>query len=334
MLVGMSEARKVLNKGGLDRRGFLGAVATAGSLLLSSRPSRAASEIPRRTLGRTGESVPILGLGAACFGQCRTVSADEVTAICHEALEQGIDFFDVARAYGKAEEVIGRFLEGRRDQVFLTTKAGGTRAGQLGKSFEESLRLLRTDHVDLLYWHGMGGKNLDVAAEADGAFAWLEDQKRKGRARFVGFTSHSHPSAVARAIESGVADVVMVPFNPVDRHIYGFEEKLLPKARARGVGVLAMKVFGGPTGDEWSRYVEPDPGPQIGVERLEMAFRYAVSLPGVAGAVIGVHTKKQLREVAALARGFVPFDAAGLDQVVEAGQRIAPGWNARFGPTT
>ena len=80
-------------------------------------------------------------LGAACFGQCRTVSPEEVTAICQEALEQGIDFFDVARAYGKAEEVIGRFLEGRRDRVFLTTKAGGTRARELGKSFEELLNL-------------------------------------------------------------------------------------------------------------------------------------------------------------------------------------------------
>ncbi len=143
------------------RRRFLGTSATvAGGMLLSGQGAASVKLEPlaRRALGRTGVSLPILGLGAACFGQCRTVSAEEATAVCHEALELGIDFFDVARAYGKAEEVIGRFLQGRRDQVFLTTKAGGSRAADLDASFETSLRLLRTDHVDLLYWHGMGGR--------------------------------------------------------------------------------------------------------------------------------------------------------------------------------
>ena len=90
---------------------------------------------------------------------------------------------------------------------------------------------------------------------------------------------------------------------------------------------------------EDERYVPPMRGHfydkiRFAERRPLVEKRYAVSLPGVAGAVIGVHTKKQLREVAALARAFVPFDAAGLDQVVEAGQRLAPGWNARFGPPT
>ena len=319
------------------RRRFLGtSAAVAGGMLVSGQGAASVKLEPlaRRALGRTGVSLPILGLGAACFGQCRTVSAEEATAVCHEALEQGIDFFDVARAYGKAEEVIGRFLQGRRDQVFLTTKAGGSRAADLDASFETSLRLLRTDHVDLIYWHGMGGKDLGQASQPDGAFAWLEAQKEKGRARFVGFTSHSHPTAVARAIGSGVADVVMVPLNPVDRHIYAFEEKLLPKAQKEGVAVLAMKVFGGPTGDDWSRYVEPDPGPQIGVERLGPAFRYALTLPGVSGAVIGVHTRQQLREVAALARDFTPMDERELEAIVATGGEIARTWRPRFGPTT
>lgn len=288
--------------------------------------------LPTRVLGNTGVELPILGLGSACAGHSDHVTRAEAVAVYREAIDQGL-FIDTAPSYGKAEELLGEALRGCRERVFLATKVSADDRAAAEASFTDSLRRLRTDHVDLLYWHCVGPRDFEHALEPDGPLAYLLEQKEAGRARFLGFTAHSHPSRVGELLETGVIDVIMAVMNVGDRHLYNFEEKLLPQARDAGVGVLAMKVLGGERGNDWSRYDGPNPGPQIPVEQVELAIRYALSLPGVHAAVVGCHTVQQVQQNAAIARRFAPLSETERREADRRGREWAAGWEPRFGPT-
>ena len=96
---------------------------------------------------------------------------------------------------------------------------------------------------DLLYFHQVGDRKIEIASGADGVFTWLLKQKKAGKTRFAGISGHNRPHKFVRLLESGEVDVLMVALNFVDRHTYNFEEKVLPAARKHEVGIVAMKVF-------------------------------------------------------------------------------------------
>src|SRR2546425_3682829 len=148
--------RRRLLKAGL---GAAGAIAAAGTLAQTSRASPVALDmtstgpdaIPRRPLGRTGQQVSILGLGGYHLGTVATATA--AIRLVHEAVDAGVRFFDNAWEYngGRSEEWMGQALHGRRDEVFLMTKVcthGRDRKTAM-RQLEESLKRLRTDHLDL-----------------------------------------------------------------------------------------------------------------------------------------------------------------------------------------
>ncbi|MCC7494405.1 MAG: aldo/keto reductase [Fimbriimonadaceae bacterium] len=317
----------------LTRRQFCQTSGALAGGLLRAAGAAAPAPLPRRALGRSGVELPILGLGTACAGQSHGVSFDEAVTVYRAALDEGITFFDAARGYDKAERALREALGTRREEVFLTTKAGGPGAAAMRQSFETSLRELGTDHVDLLYWHHAGGYRQEGVLDPDGAFDYLQREKQAGRARWIGFTSHSHPTAVATLLQHGVVDAVMVVLNLADRWLYDFESKLLPAARAHGAGVLAMKVYGGVRGNHWGRYGEPPQPSHVPTEHLPLALRYALSLPGVTAAVVGCHSVEQVRQNAAWARGFQPLSATEQEQAAQLGRQLAAGWQPRFGPT-
>jgi aryl-alcohol dehydrogenase-like predicted oxidoreductase len=324
----------------VTRRRFLGQAALAGGVgglaLSASRrgvAAPAATPLPVRQLGRTGVQLPILGLGAACVGQSRAVSFDQAKDVIAAAVDQGLTFIDCARGYDKAEDVLGAVLGGRRDQVFLTTKAGANSPDGCQRSFDDSLRRLKTDHVDLLYWHEVGGRDTRRGLEPDGVMAWLAAQKQAGKARLVGITAHQRAGNLLPLVESGQVDALMVVLNYVDRHQYNFEETVLPAARRHGVGVIGMKVLGGERGQDWGRYGGPNPGPQVGDAQVETALRYALSLEGVTSAVVGMHTVDQVRQNLAIAARFEPLAADEMARLVDAGRALAKEWGPRFGPT-
>jgi hypothetical protein len=121
--------------------------------------------------------------------------------------------------------------------------------------------------------------------------------------------------------------------NFADRHTYNFEETVLPAARKRDVGVVAMKAFGGPdakTGSWGSRKAKP----MVGAAHIEMAIRYALSLPGVATANLGVHTAEQLRRNLEFVRRFKPLTAEEQDRLAATGRELAKEWGPHFGPVS
>jgi predicted aldo/keto reductase-like oxidoreductase len=224
-------------------------------------------------------------------------------------------------------------LKTRRDKVFLVTKVWANDAAAARESFEKSVATLGVDAVDLLHLHSAGDKDIDKVLGAGGSWEELLRLKKAGKTRFIGLTGHSRPANFVRVIEeSKTVDAMMVAMNFVDYHIYGFEEKVLPVARKHGVGVMAMKVFGGIQGG-FSNYRQKKPHPSQLPKKFHLdSIRYEKSLEGVTGMVIGVHSAEQLRENIKLVLEAKPLAKEELAALRERGKEIAAGWEPRFGP--
>ena len=271
------------------------------------------SDIPTRPLGKTGVSVSALGLGGYHLGDAGTQK--EAIRIVHAAVDAGLTFMDNAWEYheGKSEELMGKALLGRRDQCFLMTKACSH--GRDGKTamrqLEQSLKRLKTDYLDLWQIH-------EVVYDDDperhyapgGAVEALEQAKRQGKTRFVGFTGHKDPAIHLDMLARGFAfDTVQLPLNCFDAHFRSFQARVLPELVRRGIGVIGMKSLGDGTGVK-----------KRAVAATE-ALRYAMSLPGVATTVSGIDSLRVLKQNLGVARGFEPMDAAARRDLE---QRCAP----------
>jgi L-galactose dehydrogenase len=203
----------------------------------------------RTTLGRTGLEVSVAGLGCgghSRLGQSYGATDAESIAVVHRALDLGINVVDTARLYG-TEDLVGRALTGRRDEVVLSTKALPVDGDQplsangLRASVEKSLRRLRTDRVDLFFVHGMGVGHL--AHTRDVLVPVLETLQAEGKIRFLAaseaFASDHGHDALGQSLDAGDDwyDVLMVghnPFNPSAR------DRVLAATEARGIGVYVM----------------------------------------------------------------------------------------------
>jgi hypothetical protein len=272
-------------------------------------------------------------LGAAPCGIADDVSLDEVSQIVNRAIDLGINFIDTAPRYGKSEQGIGNALGARRKEIYLATKLWADTTAEAEKALADSLKTLKTDYVDVLYLHHLGERQVDRAREPDGVFTWMLKQKQAGKCRFVGLSGHNLPARFIPFLESGDVDVILTALNYVDRHTYNFEETVLPLARKHDVGVVAMKVFGGPDGKTGS-WGTRKAKPMIPVEDLEFAIRYALSLPGVATANLGVHTAEQLDANVEMVKRFHPLSPEEQSKAIEMGRKLAAEWGPHFGPAT
>ena len=231
---------------GFSRRDFLGAAGLAGlGSLLASRPARAADQpvagpIPRRQLGRTGVELPILCHGAA-------IDNTQNQILLKQVLKHGVIHWDTAEWYskGKSEEGIGMFFEknpSARKGIFLVTKSGGNTAAKLTRSFNQSLDRLKTDYVDLYFFHGISDLKPYATEEVRG---WVEKMKKEQKIRFNGFSTHKNMAKMmATAAEAGWIDALMTKIDYRIMHDDDMQAGLDACAKA-GVGVIAMKTQGG-----------------------------------------------------------------------------------------
>jgi predicted aldo/keto reductase-like oxidoreductase len=288
------------------------AIAAAGPLAQSSGASPVALEvtntgpddIPRKPLGRTGEHVSILGLGGYHLGTIAT--ATEAIRLVHEAVDAGVRFFDNAWEYngGRSEEWMGQALQGRRDEVFPMTKVcthGRDRKTAM-RQLEESLKRLRTDHLDLWQVHEVIYENdPELHLAKGGVIEALDQAKKEGKVRFVGFTGHKSPAIHLKMLAHDYPfDTVQMPLNCFDGTYRSFEQQVLPELERRGIAALGMKSLGG------------DGQPILhGVVTAEEALRYAMSLP-VATTISGIDSLAVLHQNVAVARGFTPMAPADM----------------------
>ena len=319
-----------MKKQSIERRSFLaGSAALGASILTGGVPplaSEAAGGIPKRVLGRTGVEVPIAGFGGGLFGRT-DMSAQDAAALLNQTLDEGIGYFDAAPTYPRAEELMGLVVPHRRDEVFLTTKVRTTSAEEARELFKTSLKKLKTDHVDLLYIHNMGLWEVEDVMASGGVFEFVTEMKKEGLARFIGVTSHMNHEKLIPVLETGEMDVTMLPLGMLHKYAYKFEDVILPIARKHKMGIVAMKVFGGPNGDA-SKHV---PG-RVPREHLEDTVRYALSLEGVATAVLGAYTIEEVRQNAAWAKTYKPFGADETGRIDSACKKLAGEFKTYLGP--
>ena len=283
--------------------------------------------LPQRRLGKTEERVPLLGLGT---GPCGFGMTDEdAIRLIHAAIDCGVTYIDTAPGYDRAQAQLGQVLPSRRDEVFLATKCFNQTAQGALEIIERSLETLGTDHVDLLYSHSMGAVDVDRILRPDGAFAGIREAQRRGWTRFIGFTAHNHPWKCARLLREIDVDVVMLAMNYADRFTYGFERTVAPLARRYDVGLVCMKVYGGADAMDYNTPVAC----AMGVDRdLQLAFRYALSIPGCATAVIGVYNEQELEQNVRWAQEWTPLSPVELAALDQDGATLAEQWGTHFGP--
>lgn len=273
----------------------------------------------------------ITTLGAAPFGIADDVPVEEGVQIVHEALDAGVNSIDTAPKYGKSEEVLGQALGSRRKDIVLATKVWADTRAEAEESLAGSFKRLKTDFVDILYFHHLGERKVETARDPEGVFTWMLAQKQAGKCRFVGLSGHNLPGRFIPFLESGDVDVILVAVNFADRFTYAFEETVLPLARKHNVGIVAMKAFGGPDGKTGS-WGTRKAKPMVGTDYVEPAIRYALSVPGVATANLGVHTLEQFRQNLEIVRRFQPLSREEDERLAVVGREFAKEWGPHFGP--
>jgi len=315
-----------------------------------------------RPLGRTGVQVSKLCLGTMMFGAWGNSDHDDSTRIIHRALDAGINFVDTADVYsgGESEEIVGKALNGRRDDVVLATKffmpmgedpnrRGGSRRW-IVKAVEDSLRRLGTDWIDLYQVH-----RPDPAMDVDETLAALTDLVQQGKVRYIGSSSYSGSQIVEaqwtardRGLERFRTE--QPPYSLLTRSI---ELDVLPTARRHGMGIVTYSPLGGGwLSGSWSAESSPtSPARQrlaarfamalpenqrkleaveqlakvaddAGLSMIELAIAFVVNHPAVTSAIIGPRTMEQLDSQ--LPAADAVLDAAVLDRIDEI---VKPGVN-------
>lgn len=311
----MSNLPESSSRPSLGRRDFLQASLVGAGLVISefgaqSAPTldlsnTAADQIPRKPFGRTKERVSIIGMGGHALGAAPSLK--EAIAIAHEAIDAGVNFFDNAWEYhdGKAEEWMGKALKGKRDKVFLMTKvcSHGRDKKVAMEQLEQSLKRLQTDHLDLWQIHEVVYfDDPDRHFVKGGAVEALDEAKKQGKVRYVGFTGHKHPDIHLKMLSHNYPfDAVLMPLNPFDATYRSFEQRVLPEVVKRGIAGLGMKSLSG-NGQPINKRVIT----------VEEALRYAMSL-SVATTISGIDSLAVLRQNLTIARGFRPMKPEEMD---------------------
>jgi predicted aldo/keto reductase-like oxidoreductase len=272
-----------------------------------------AASIQKRVLGKTGEEVSILAFGGGSrFGMYE--SDDEAIAVVNEAIDSGINYFDTAMSYGGglSHKRYGQVMNTRRGEVFLATKTQYRSYDETMRNLEQSLKDLQTDHLDLLHIHSL--KEMDDLEEIEkpgGVLEALYKVRDEGMARFIGMTSHTDAETMKTAIERHDLDCLQIALNPATHSMpwgtaAGFEDLVLPVAREKGMGILAMKIAG----------QEHLVGSEMGKASMRDLLYYDMSLP-VAACVVGMPTVEMFRENIQLAREFEPLGAEEKERIRE-----------------
>jgi len=291
----------------VSRRDFLGLA--AASIFLSRAGQHSPSVevrngIPYRTLGRTREKVSVIGMGGYHLG--KQADPQESIRIIRKGLDEGINFLDNCWDYngGESEIRMGNALrDGYRQKAFLMSKIDGRTKAAATSQISESLRRLQTDRIDLLQFHEViRDTDPDRIFAAGGALEAVQEAKKAGKIRYIGFTGHKSPDIhlqmLATAAKHGFTfDAVQMPLNVMDAHFNSFEKQVLPVLLKNDIGVLGMK----PMGD----HIILESKTATPVECLH----YAMNLP-TSVVITGCDSLAILQQALDAARGFRPLDSS------------------------
>lgn len=252
--------------------------------------SGSAAELPRREYGTTGERLSVIGFGGILVTDEEQADADRLVA---EAIERGVNYFDVAPTYGNAELRLAPALKPYRKDVFLACKTNCRTADEAAAELARSLERFQTDHFDLYQLHGLTRveRDVDTAFAKGGAMEVLRQARKDGRARYLGFSAHS-PDAALAALDRFDFDSVLFPVDFASWFRNGFGPQIVARAGERGAACLALKVFARqrwPQGDpERETYRKCWYQPITDRREAELSLRWALSQPVVSAVSPGM----------------------------------------------
>ncbi len=283
-------------------------------------PGEKRGEMLYRRFGRTGEMISAIGMGGFHLGKSAVTDA-EATRLVHEGIDRGITFMDNCWDYnhGRSEMRVGAALSegGYRAKVFLMSKMDGRTKKAAAEQIDESLRRLRTDHIDLVQHHEiLRFDDPDRVFAEGGAMEAFLDAKKVGKLRFIGFTGHKDPRIHLQMLhvaeERGFHfDSCQMPLNVMDAHFRSFAHLVLPYLVANGIAVLGMKTFGDGVLLKSNAALTP----------IEM-LHYSLNLP-TSVVITGMENQRDLDQAFAAMKSFQPMAKPDVAALLERSRPFA-----------
>ncbi len=299
----------------MDRRDFIKGTVAAAAVAAGDKTLAPFAEaenkghkaIPRRKLGKTGDELSVIALGGVVVMNVEQQHANNVVA---EAFDRGINYFDVAPSYGNAQDRLGPALKPYRDRCFLACKTTERSKDGSQRELDQSLRMLQTDHFDLYQFHALTKMaELEQIMGPGGAMETFLAAKKAGKIRHIGFSAHSVETALA-AMDRFDFDTILFPVNFVLFSQANFGPQVLEKARAKNMGILAIKAM---ARGVWPEHLKKDhPNPKCWYEptdfpaQASLGLRWTLSHPITAAVPPG--EEKYFRLAMDVASQYAPLD--------------------------
>jgi predicted aldo/keto reductase-like oxidoreductase len=279
-------------------------------------------KIEKRALGRTGEKLSMIGFGGIVVMDATT---EQAAARVKEAIDHGINYFDVAPTYGNAQEMLGPALEPYRKDVFLACKTMERTKEGARKELEQSLEYMRTDHFDLYQLHAVTSMDdVETILAKGGAMETFLEAREEGKVRFLGFSAHSVEAALA-LMDRFDFDTILFPFNFATWYAGNFGPQVMQKASEKKMGILALKAMAWRPWEEGEEHTtgnktwyKPLPTP----EEANQGLRFTLSHP-VTAAIPPGH-EDFFSMALALAKDFSPMNPEEIKAIKEKGLKTEP----------
>jgi uncharacterized protein len=307
-----NKSRRLFIKKGLTTAAGIGLLSKAGTITQAEKLAAGinANVMPKRKLGKTGYDVSLFGLGGQGTIE-QPGKLGESVDIINRALDLGVNYIDTAAWYGgdwgsvgTSERYIGEVMRRRRNEVFLATKSHSRTYSGVLSQFDQSLKNLRTDHIDLYQLHNIRlQSDLNTIFANNGAIHAFEKLKSEGAINFIGITGHYDPEILKKAIEQYDFDCILMSLNAADIHYLPFQHDLLDTAVKRNLGIIAMKI---PSRGRIFRY--------DGITSMQQALWYVYSFP-ISTAIIGIDNLDQLEENVQLTRDFKRYNEQRMHEI-------------------
>ncbi len=278
-------------------------------------------KIEKRTLGKTGEKLSMIGFGGIVVDKATT---EEAASRVKEAIDHGINYFDVAPSYGNAEEMLGPALEPYRKDVFLACKTGERKREGARRELEQSLSYLKTDHFDLYQFHAVTSlEDVETILGPGGAMETFLEAREEGKIRYIGFSAHSVEAALA-LMDGFDFDTILFPFNFATWYAGNFGPQVLARAKEKEMGILALKAMA------WCPWAEGEERsnektwykPLPTKEEAGLGLRFTLSHP-VTAAIPPGH--EDLFSMALeLAKDFQPMNEEEISSIKEKAMKTSP----------
>jgi predicted aldo/keto reductase-like oxidoreductase len=305
----------------LSRRKFIrsalgtGLIVAGSGLLPSWAIARTKSQktnynsrgLPTAVLGKTGVSIPRIacGLGSRF---CSIEKTDDALRLLNYALDNGLYYWDTAWAYENtnlgitSEERLGEVIKSRRDEIFLSTKVTSRDPEEAMRQIETSLKRLKTDHLDMLKIHDVQTpSDVDVISAKGNLINILLRMKEQGLTRFIGFSGHTEAAALKLMAEKGIFDSMLMAMNHYGGNKEQRQELVIPAAKTQKMGVMLMKVV----------------RPRETVKELDPKdlIRYALSLNGPDGIILGMDSLDVVNSNLEILRNFKPMEETRMKEI-------------------